>query len=125
MVQGISMFVYNALVAAVGVCFEGVSIGNASDKSTWRIDFFESATPEQRASAQAIILALDYNAYVDAEMTRKATISSNVGLVTLIDKMRNASNNQIDVWVDTRAPTLASDARDVLKAIIKVISTLV
>lgn len=37
----------------------GVSIGNVDDKKTWRIDFKDEATPEQRAAAQAVIEAFD------------------------------------------------------------------
>ena len=51
----------NKLDAAIrAVCpIHGVSIGKKDDKSTWRIDFKDEATTEQRASAQAVIDAFD------------------------------------------------------------------
>lgn len=39
----------------------GVSIGRVNDKSTWRIDFTDEATSEQRAAAQAVVDAFDVN----------------------------------------------------------------
>lgn len=52
----------------------GVSIGRRNDKSTWRIDFKDEATAEQRAAAQAVIDAFDaekvvHNAGIDAQIT--------------------------------------------------------
>lgn len=42
--------------AIKAVCpIDGVSIGKPDDKATWRIDFQEAATKEQRAAAQGII----------------------------------------------------------------------
>lgn len=40
----------------------GVSIGKMADKSTWRIQFMESATPSQKLAAQAVLAAFDPNA---------------------------------------------------------------
>lgn len=38
------------------VCpIDGVSIGNRADRSTWRIDFREEATDDQRAAARAVM----------------------------------------------------------------------
>lgn len=42
----------------------GVAIGDTVDKSTWRVDFADGATPEQRDAAAAVITS--FNA-VDAE----------------------------------------------------------
>lgn len=51
----------NKLDAAIkAVCpIHGVSIGRKDDKSTWRIDFKDEATTEQRAAAQAVLDAFD------------------------------------------------------------------
>ncbi len=43
-----------AAVAAVAP-INGISFGDLSDKSTWRIDFQPSATDQQKAAAQAVI----------------------------------------------------------------------
>lgn len=45
------------------VCpINGVSIGRPDDKATWRIDFAQSATAQQRADAAAVVEAFDPNA---------------------------------------------------------------
>jgi hypothetical protein len=36
----------------------GVSIGDKADKSTWRIDFADNATEEQRAAAQVVLTGI-------------------------------------------------------------------
>lgn len=40
----------------------GVAIGRRDDKSTWRVDFQDEATPEQRAAAQGVIAGFDADA---------------------------------------------------------------
>jgi hypothetical protein len=40
----------------------GISIGSVDDKSTWRVDFDEGATAQQRADAAGVIEAFDVNA---------------------------------------------------------------
>ncbi len=45
------------------VCpIEGVSVGSADDKKTWRIYFAPEATEEQRAAAQNVLAAFDPDA---------------------------------------------------------------
>lgn len=42
------------------VCpIDGVSMGEAANKATWRIDFKPEATPQQIAAAQAVVAAFD------------------------------------------------------------------
>lgn len=38
---------------------DGVSIGKAQDKTTWRIDFKPEATESERAAASAILAQID------------------------------------------------------------------
>lgn len=45
-------------IAAVAP-IEGVSIGRANDKATWRVDFAKDATLSQQKAAQAVIAAFD------------------------------------------------------------------
>jgi len=46
--------------ALKAVCpIDGVSIGREDDKKTWRIDFRDGATAEQRASAADVLAAFD------------------------------------------------------------------
>jgi hypothetical protein len=51
----------NALHAAIeAVCpIDGVSIGRQDEKATWRIDFKDDATKEQRAAAASVIRSFD------------------------------------------------------------------
>lgn len=48
---------HNAIVAVCPI--NGISIGNASDKTTWAFKATEAATTEQIAAAQAVIDAAD------------------------------------------------------------------
>ena len=50
-----------ALTKAIqSVCpVHGVSLGTYEDKSTWRIDFKPEATTQQRADAQAVVVAFN------------------------------------------------------------------
>lgn len=46
--------------AIKAVCpIHGVSIGRVNDKQTWRIDFKDEATAQERATAQAVVDAFD------------------------------------------------------------------
>ncbi len=44
---------------SAGIPITGVSIGNANDKNTWRVDFTPEATTPQRDQADAIIADFD------------------------------------------------------------------
>lgn len=50
--------VHKALVAA-SIPIEGVSIGRANDKKTWRIDWPAKPSAQQEAAAQAVLDAFD------------------------------------------------------------------
>lgn len=124
MIKNIAEFVDNAIEAAIGRVFDGVSIGDATDKQTWRVDFRPEATPEQVASALSVIQALDYGAYVQSETQRENDIKNDAGRLDLIDRLRTATNAQIDTWIDNTVTSLSS-ARTVLKAMAKILSDLV
>lgn len=47
---------------AAGVPIDGVSMGRADDKQTWRIDFADGVTDEQKAAAEAALKAFDAEA---------------------------------------------------------------
>lgn len=50
------MIAQSLTIAIAAVCpIHGVSIGRKDDKSTWRIDFKEEATPAQRAAAAQVV----------------------------------------------------------------------
>lgn len=44
---------------AAGVPIDGVRVGRANDRATWRVDFTNAATDAHRAAAQAVITAFD------------------------------------------------------------------
>lgn len=57
------------------VCpIHGVSIGRKDDKTTWRIDFVDDATPQQRTAAQALIDGFVVNPANDAIEARIAAL---------------------------------------------------
>lgn len=71
-----------AVNAAVGVVapIYGVSIGRKDDKATWRIDFKDEATPEQRAAAAEVLTSFDaqkvlHNAAIDAQIAELESAS--------------------------------------------------
>jgi len=46
----------------ITVCpIHGVSIGRRDDKATWRIDFKDEATEQQRSAARVVLDAFDAN----------------------------------------------------------------
>ena len=49
----------DAQIRSAGIPISGVSIGNSANKSTWYVQFLDTATPVQHAQAQAIIDAYD------------------------------------------------------------------
>jgi len=71
--------VYPLIVAVAPI--DGVGIGQIDDKSTWRIDFKEEATEEQRAAAQAIIDSYDINAITSEDVNMERDHRINNGFV--------------------------------------------
>ena len=49
----------DAQLKAAGIPIAGVSIGTATDKATWSVQFLDTATPAQHTQAQSIIKAYD------------------------------------------------------------------
>ena len=47
------------LLARNGVPMTGVSVGDETNKQTWRVDFLPEATPEQQAQAASLLDAYD------------------------------------------------------------------
>jgi len=62
-------------VALKAVCpIVGVSIGRSNDRATWRIDFEDRATAEQRAAARAVMDAFDPEA-PEPEAPKEETVA--------------------------------------------------
>lgn len=87
--------------AVSAVCpIDGISIGKAADKSTWRIDYKATATAAQRAAAAAIVASFDIN----AEGARRETFKTDARLIDLISRLKSATPAQISAWVDADVP---------------------
>lgn len=61
----------DAAVRNVCPWVEGVSIGRADDKSTWRVDFTDAATEQDRTAVAAVVAAFDVSAPIKAELKSK------------------------------------------------------
>ena len=48
---------HNALALVAPIV--GVSVGNSGDRSSWRIDFADGATDDQKSAAQGVIASFD------------------------------------------------------------------
>lgn len=95
----------------------GVSIGTIDDKRTWRVDFAEGATTEQRAAANAVITSFDVTAAQQAEaqlLQRRLTDDQeladarlNNAVIALID----STPAQLLTWASNNFPTLTPAER--------------
>ena len=71
----------HAALRQAGIPIEGVSIGKADDKATWRIDFNEAASEEERATAADIVEKFEVDqegaavAYAPREITIDALVT--------------------------------------------------
>lgn len=67
--------------AIKAVCpIHGISIGRKDDKSTWRIDFKDEASAQERAAAQAVLNAFDLaaDAAADAVAAQRAAVQKKL-----------------------------------------------
>lgn len=55
----------DATIKAVCPLIDGVSVGDPADKGTWRIDFRDEATNEERAAAEAALQSFDPGSVVE------------------------------------------------------------
>lgn len=94
------------------VCpIDGVSIGNTSDKSTWKINFSQSATAQQRSAAQAAIENFDVSAFNQTQQSRTQRaigLESEASADQFIDQLRTATPTQIRNFVTNNVTDLAS-----------------
>lgn len=58
--------------AIESVCpIDGVSIGDESDRTTWRVDYCDAATSQQRAAADQVLASYDPLDWVKADYVRR------------------------------------------------------
>ena len=89
--------------AIAAVCqIGGISIGDENDKTTWRIDFADGATEEQKALAAAALAAFDIAGAMkselrakvdaDAERVRLRYITPGAGMAMTYIEKRDQAN---------------------------------
>lgn len=61
----------DAALKDAGIPFEGVSIGNVDDRTTWRVAFTADATPAQRTTAAQIVATVIVDASAQALQAKK------------------------------------------------------
>lgn len=99
--------------AVTAVCpIDGVSIGRKDDKSTWRVDFKDEATAEQRAAARAVVDTFVFDEA--AEATRVATIDNNIATTTVgpvtpktVAELKAMTWAEFSAWFDANFTTNA------------------
>lgn len=105
---------HKSILAACPI--NGVSIGNVADKSTWRIDFHQSATQDQKINAMLAVAKFDAISVVakekadaDADMSARAELR-NESTLKLLQSM---SPSQAKAWVNSTV-TSFQDSKDLL-----------
>ena len=76
---------HNAIAAICPI--DGVSIGIQDDKTTWRIDFKDEATADEKAAAQAVIDAADLSILDDIVYIDKLVLTDRL---IALDKLPDA-----------------------------------
>lgn len=100
---------HNAIVAVCPI--NGISIGNASDKTTWTFKALETATDEQVAAAQAVIDNANMSILDDAKFITKVTAYNRIE-----EKYGEEKLNQVfDILdnLDRKNRRIYDDAQDI------------
>lgn len=93
----------------------GVSVGNANDKSTWRIDFKDEVTTQQKTDAQAALGAFVDGPDTDEERIDRAFPDTDVARV--IFRVFVGFENRIRI-LEGRPTVSAAQVRDALKSML-------
>ncbi len=64
-------YLLDSALKAAGIPIVGVSIGDPTDRATWRVQLLDTATKEHEAAAQALIQSLDVSASAATDVTAK------------------------------------------------------
>ncbi len=94
-----------AKVRSAAASVERISFTSWADKSTWRVEFQDSATDEERAAAQAVIDAIDLTA-TPLAMEHKSVLLP-VFQARLTEAERTALESSSDARVSEWRRTLA------------------
>lgn len=98
---GLTERLHRRIVAIAPVI--GISIGDASDKSTWRIDFLESATRAQREAAFGIISIYDISAQravIEESNRQRLALDDEVRSGAKLSDLTNLSPEQVDSAIE-------------------------
>lgn len=91
------------------VCpIHGISFGILNDKNTWKIDFKDGATAQQRTDAQNALQAFDPASENQLYEDRKAALDAEAVSDNFIELLRSATPNQIRTFVANNVTDLAS-----------------
>ena len=97
----------------VAVCpLTGISLGDETDKSTWRVNFKPEATDQQKADAQAVIDAFDIAAWEEAqasEAQRQAGVKASAYVTQWDDALKRKTVTQIKALFDGATAQQKSD----------------
>lgn len=107
--------------AIKAVCpIHGVSIGRLDDKATWRIDFKDEATPEQRAAAIAVIDAFDPTAKTAEDLRAAADAGERLQatLDNAVMALVNATPAQLVTYCRNKFPSLTLAEQTEMAAIL-------
>ncbi len=77
----------------------GVSVGDPSDKATWRIDYGPSATDAQKQAAQAVVAAFDASKPVAIPPTPRQWLERLSPATQLALETAALSNAQVSLWL--------------------------
>ena len=83
----------------------GVSLGRSDDKTTWRIDFRDDATEEQKTAAAAVLAAID-----PAKETLRSCLAVKAWAVETGGIERMLGDVRVTIPTDDRAKTLLMGA---------------
>lgn len=114
--------------AVKAVCpIHGISFGLPADKATWRIDFDDAATPEQRQAALGVVAAFDVQAELAAIAALEArksvdrTEEDQTKLDAQIQSDLNMTPTEVNSTVDTVFSGFTAPQRAFLKRLVRMV----
>lgn len=120
----------NTVDAAIrAVCpIDGVSFGKPDDKQTWRIDFKDIATPEQRVAAQSVVDGFDLVAAnaADAQIAVRKSTDAAEAQASRVDaavtSLLDMTAAQRVAWARTNFPSLTQPEQNKLGMLLTMVA---
>lgn len=111
------------------VCpIRGVSVGNQNDRLTWRIDFADDATAEQRSAAQSVVDGFDStaaNAAYAQVVARKSTDAAEAQASRVdaaVTGLLDMTAAQRIAWARTNFPSLTQPEQNKLGMVLTMVA---